>query len=263
MILAGLKACRVLIFINVGTYITTIRSTYPSSKLRRRLTNNRRVQFGLLSSHSRLHGSSSYRVPWLYDDEACDVLRKFTKLKISLTPYLFACAASAHHRGTPVLRPLFLEYPNDRNTWHLDRQYLLGPNLLVAPVFAADGKVEFYVPSSEEDGDAEWTELLSGKRYKPGKWYSETHGFLTLPILVRPNSLVVRNTKVGLPDEEGVFEDGLEVVYGHLTKDVSVKVFDAEAKELGTFEATVSDGRVDVWGGGELQVEARVAGIDI
>ena len=46
-------------------------------------------QFGLLSSHSRLHGSSSYRVPWLFDDEACDVLRKFVKLKCALMPYLY------------------------------------------------------------------------------------------------------------------------------------------------------------------------------
>ena len=229
--------------------------------LQRRLTNDRRVQFGLLSSHSRLHGSSSYRVPWLYDDEACDVLRKFTKLKISLTPYLFACAAAAHERGTPILRPLFLEFPSDRNTWHLDRQYLLGPNLLIAPVFDARGKVEFYVPSSEEDGDAEWTDLLSGKRYQPGKWYTETHGFLTLPILIRPNALVVRNTKIGFPEED--IKEGLEVVYGHLTKDVSVKVYDDEAKELGTFEAKVSEAGVDVKGSGGMKGEARSAGIDV
>ena len=47
-------------------------------------------QFGLLSSHSRLHGSSSYRVPWLFDDEACDVLRKFVKLKCRLMPYFIS-----------------------------------------------------------------------------------------------------------------------------------------------------------------------------
>jgi len=188
------------------------------------------------------------------------VLRKFTKLKISLTPYLFACAASAHAIGTPILRPLFLEYPNDRNTWHLDRQYLLGPNLLIAPVFDARGKVEFYVPSSEEDKDAEWTDLLSGKRYKPGKWYTETHGFLTLPILIRPNALVVRNTKIGFPGED--IREGLEVVYGHLTRDVSVKVFDDEAKELGMFEAKVSGDQVDIQGSGGMKGEAWTAAFD-
>jgi len=261
MILAGLRACRVLISTNAGTCIITIPSTYPSPKLRRRLTLDNRVQFGLLSSHSRLHGSSSYRVPWLYDDEACDVLRKFTKLKISLTPYLFACAAAAHECGIPILRPPFLEFPGDRNTWHLDRQYLLGPNLLIAPVFNAFGKVEFYVPSSEDDGDAEWTDLLSGKRYQPGKWYTGNHGFLTRPILIRPNALVVRDTKIGFPEDN--IEEGLEVVYGHLTRDVSVKVYDDEAKELGTFEAMVSEGGVDVKGSGGMKGEARSAGIDV
>ena len=128
-------------------------------------------------------------------------------------------------------------------------------------MFAADGKVEFYVPSSEEDKDAEWTDLLSGKRYKPGKWYTETHGFLTLPILIRPNALVVRNTKIGFLEED--IKEGLEVVYGHLTKDVSVKGYDDEAKELGTFEAKVSDGKVDVSGSGGLEGEARVVGIDV
>ncbi|MEG2317156.1 MAG: glycoside hydrolase family 31 protein, partial [Clostridia bacterium] len=48
--------------------------------------------FGLLSSHSRLHGSSSYRVPWMFDDEACDVVRQFTKLKCALMPYLYGAA---------------------------------------------------------------------------------------------------------------------------------------------------------------------------
>jgi len=121
--------------------------------------------------------------------------------------------------------------------------------------------VEFYVPSSEDDGDAEWTDLLSGKRYQSGKWYSETHGFLTLPILIRPNALVVRNTKIGFPEED--IKEGLEVVYGHLTRGVSVKVYDDEAKELGTFEAKVSDGQVEIQGSGGMKGEARSAGIDV
>ena len=55
--------------------------------------------FGLLSSHSRLHGSSSYRVPWLFDEESCDVVRKFTRLKCRLMPYLYGAAVEAHeHR---------------------------------------------------------------------------------------------------------------------------------------------------------------------
>jgi len=220
------------------------------------------VQFGLLSSHSRLHGSSSYRVPWIYDDEACDVLRKFTKLKISLVPYLFACAAEAHEKGTPVLRPLFLEYPKDRNTWALDQQYLLGPNLLVAPVFRKNGEVEFYVPENEEDGNSAWVGLLNGKHYQPGKWYNEKHDFLSLPILVRPDRLVLRNFKILRPEEDFMGE-GLEVVYGVMTKDVNVKIMDADGREVNIVSATVGmDGEVNVRESG-LQIKARKAGLDV
>ena len=71
------------------------------------------VPFGLLSSHSRLHGSQSYRVPWTFDDEAVDVLRFFTRLKCRLMPYLYAQARQAHLHGTPVMRAMLLEFPDD------------------------------------------------------------------------------------------------------------------------------------------------------
>ena len=92
-------------------------------------------QFGMLSSHSRLHGSGSYRVPWLFDEEACDVLRKFVKAKCALMPYLYRQAVKAHEDGIPMMRPMFLEFPEDRACEPLDRQYMLGDSLMVAPVF--------------------------------------------------------------------------------------------------------------------------------
>lgn len=87
--------------------------------------------FGLLSSHSRLHGSKSYRVPWAYDDEACDVLSKFSKLKCRLMPYLYSQAKQTHLTGVPMLRPMFIEFNNDRTCAYLDKQYMLGDNLLI------------------------------------------------------------------------------------------------------------------------------------
>jgi alpha-D-xyloside xylohydrolase len=103
--------------------------------------------FGLLSSHSRLHGSTSYRVPWMFDDEAVDVLRHFTKLKCALMPYLFGAAVQAHTHGTPTMRAMMLEFPGDRGCDYLDRQYMLGDSLLVAPVFTYDGMVDYYLPA--------------------------------------------------------------------------------------------------------------------
>lgn len=107
------------------------------------------VQSGLLRSHSRLHGSPSHRVPWIYDEEACNVLKHFTRLKLSLTPYIFQAAMEAQKKGTPTMRPTFMEFPEDRNVWTLDRQYMFGLSLLVAPLCNAQGKVSFYVPDSK------------------------------------------------------------------------------------------------------------------
>ncbi|MGE5377104.1 MAG: alpha-xylosidase, partial [Bacteroidota bacterium] len=111
--------------------------------------------FGLLSSHSRLHGSSSYRVPWNYDEEAVRVLARFTKLKCSLMPYLYRSAIQAHEHGIPLLRAMLLEFPGDPACDTLDRQYMLGDTLLVAPVFCHDGSVSDYVT------EGTWTNLLT------------------------------------------------------------------------------------------------------
>ncbi|MCB9159936.1 MAG: alpha-xylosidase [Caldilineaceae bacterium] len=150
--------------------------------------------FGLLSSHSRLHGSQSYRVPWLFDDESVDVLRYFTKLKCRLMPYLFNAARQAHEAGTPVMRPMLLEFPDDPGCDTLDRQYMLGDALLVAPVFSDDGTVDYYLPAGE------WTHFLTGAVVQGGGWRREQHDYLSLPLLVRSNSAIVVGNEETRPD---------------------------------------------------------------
>ncbi|MDR2701826.1 MAG: alpha-xylosidase [Spirochaetaceae bacterium] len=137
------------------------------------------LAFGLLSSHSRLHGSTSYRVPWSVDEESAEVCRFFTELKARLKPYILQCAKDACERGVPVLRAMFLEFPNDPSCAYLDRQYMLGPDLLVAPVFSEDGEVSYYLP------EGEWKQILTGETVHGGRWITEKHGFLSLPLLVR------------------------------------------------------------------------------
>ncbi|MFE5812899.1 alpha-xylosidase [Streptomyces sp. NPDC056479] len=142
------------------------------------------VQFGLLSSHSRLHGSKSYRVPWDYGEEAVEVTREFTLLKHRLAPYLQRAAQQAHTTGVPVMRAMVLEFPDDPTAAVLDRQYMLGEDLLVAPVFTDDGTVEYYVP------EGTWTNILTGAQVTGPRWVREQHGFHTLPLLARPDSVV-------------------------------------------------------------------------
>lgn len=114
------------------------------------------VAFGMLGSHSRLHGSTVYRVPWLFDEEdekngvalvpgqtAVDVVREFTKLKLELMPYVYQLGLQPHVNGTPVMRSMFVEFPDDPACRTLDRQYMFGPSMLVAPVFTYSGEVSY------------------------------------------------------------------------------------------------------------------------
>lgn len=139
------------------------------------------VAFGLLSSHSRLHGSSSYRVPWYYDEEACDVLRFFVKLKLKLMPYIMKLAQYAHETGIPVMRPMHMQFPEDANCAYLDKQYMLGDKILVAPVFSEDGHQDFYLP------EGKWVHLLTGEKIEGGKWHECIYDYFSLPLYVREN----------------------------------------------------------------------------
>jgi len=157
--------------------------------------------FGLLSSHSRLHGSSSYRVPWLFDEEAVEVLRYFTRLKASLMPYLFEAAREAKETGIPMMRAMVMEFPDDPACTALDRQYMLGPSLLVAPVFAENGVVEYYVPAGT------WTRLINGGQVQGPGWRREEHGYMSLPLLVRSNTVLPIGALSDRPDYD--FAEGV------------------------------------------------------
>ncbi|WP_418155483.1 alpha-xylosidase [Actinoalloteichus caeruleus] len=152
------------------------------------------LAFGLLSSHSRLHGSRSYRVPWEFDEESVEVARFFTELKCRLMPYLYGAAAQAADHGWPVMRSMGFGFPDDPACDYLDRQYLLGDDLLVAPVLSADGEVEYYVPSGR------WTHLVTGEPVEGPGWRRERHGFLGLPVLVRPGAVVPLGGRSDRPD---------------------------------------------------------------
>ncbi len=138
--------------------------------------------FGLLSTHSRLHGSTSYRVPWVYDEEAVDVVRFFTRLKLELVPYLYEQAEKTSRTGIPLMRSMALEFEEDPNCRYLDRQYMLGDSFLVAPVFNAEGIAEYYLPQGE------WVNYLTGERAQGGVWRREKHDYLSIPLWVRAGS---------------------------------------------------------------------------
>ena len=201
--------------------------------------------FGLLSSHSRLHGNDSYRVPWLFDDEAVEVLRFFTKLKCKLMPYLYGAACEAHERGIPVMRAMILEFPDDPACDYLDRQYMLGDALLVAPVFSPDGTVDYYLPSGR------WTNFITGQVVEGGRWLREKHGYLSLPLMVRPNSIIPVGAVDNRPDYD--FPNGVTFQIFELQDGAKVArtVPDLKGKPAITLEAHRDGQKIEIGVKGE------------
>ena len=161
------------------------------------------VAFGLLSSHSRLHGSTSYRVPWAYDEEAVDVVRFFTRLKAKLMPYLYQTAIQANRTGVPTMRSMVLEFTEDRTCHYADKQYMLGDSLLVAPIFNEEGMADYYLPQGN------WTNFFTGEVKQGGCWVQEKHDYLSIPLMVKEGSVIALGAHDDKPDYD--YGDGVEL----------------------------------------------------
>lgn len=152
------------------------------------------AQFGLLSTQSRLHGSDTYRVPWIFDEESVEVVREFTRLKCSLMPYIYRMAVIAHEKGTPVMRPMPFAFPGDPGCKYLDQEYMLGEALLIAPVFNEKSLGEFYLPQGN------WINLLDQEILEGGRWYRKHYDYMHLPLFVKENTLLPVGGNKELPD---------------------------------------------------------------
>jgi alpha-D-xyloside xylohydrolase len=142
--------------------------------------------FGLLSSHSRVHGEPP-KEPWLLGPDFLAEFRLSDELRYRLMPYIYAQAKDCSERGLPMVRALFFEYPEDPGAWLVEDQYLFGSDLLVAPLFeaGASGR-QVYLP-----GKARWTDYQSGKIYPPG-WNRIASGPVPAVILVRDGAAIPR-----------------------------------------------------------------------
>lgn len=198
--------------------------------------------FGLLSTHSRLHGNSSYRVPWLFDPEGStecvDVCRFFSEYKCRLMPYLYSNAVITNQTGIPSMRAMLLEFPHDLGCQDLDRQYMLGDSLLVAPVFREDNVADYYLPAGR------WTHMFSNKEVEGGSWRSETFDFFSLPFYARENSII----PLGGNNQEPVYDYGkdLELYVFALKDEASFTVYDSSANKMLTVKAVRCGDKVTV-----------------
>jgi alpha-D-xyloside xylohydrolase len=140
------------------------------------------AQFGLLSPLARAHGLSP-REPWRFGARALAIFREFTELRYRLLPYLLRVAGEACFGGLPMLRPLCLEFPKDRGARAVDLQYLLGPDLLVCPVFSESPEpvtLDVYLPAG-----ASWVDWWTGEELAGGRWLGVTVQLERLPLYRR------------------------------------------------------------------------------
>lgn len=188
--------------------------------------------FGLFSTHSRLHGNTSYRVPWLFDDESVEVVKYFSRFKNRLLPYLFTQAVTTATTGIPSMSAMVVHYPLDKNVRHLDLQYMLGDSILVAPIFNEQSVGEYYLPKGT------WTHLLSNEIVAGGQWYTGTFDYFSLPVYVKENTIIP------------MFKDGTTfsydlkdlVLYGYQVDDTSVDLVDDNGTLLGSVSIKKIDG---------------------
>jgi alpha-D-xyloside xylohydrolase len=164
----------------------------------------------------------------------------FTKLKCHLMPYLYRQAIHAQRTGVPVMRAMLLEFPDDPTCDYLDRQYMLGESLLVAPVFAEDGAVTYYLPTGR------WTRYLTGEVVVGGRWVREKHGLMSVPLLVRPDTVLAVGSDESRPDydyADGITLELYELADGHAS---TVEVPDLAGGIAATFTVRREAGAVRV-----------------
>jgi alpha-D-xyloside xylohydrolase len=141
------------------------------------------LAFGALSSHVRCHGSPP-REPWEFGGDFLDRFRRVAELRYALIPYLVREGERAREHGHPLLRPLFFEHPGDPGSWGVEDQYLLGPDLLVAPLFESGGVRQVYLPPGR------WHGFFGGGPYDGPGWRELAAAEVPVVLLVRDGASV-------------------------------------------------------------------------
>lgn len=141
------------------------------------------AQFGLFCSHSRMHGDSP-REPWRFGEEALSIVRRYIQLRYQLFPYLYSSAFEASEQGIPIMRAMPLAFPSDVNTFDKDLQYMLGPWLLVAPIYDQTDRRSVYLP------EGRWIDYWDGKSYEGPQNISVQAPLEVLPLFVRAGAIL-------------------------------------------------------------------------
>lgn len=185
------------------------------------------IPFGFLTSHTRAHGAPPTE-PWLYDSKRVqDVFRKSAEMKYRLMPYVYAQAKECTEKGLPMLRALFVEFPDDPGAWKVDDEYLFGSQILVAPLLESGmtGRT-VYLP------EGKWIDYQTEKVYEGG-WHQIEAGSLPIIMLVRDGS-VLPHLKLAQSTAEMDWSK------------MSLKVYSADKKQAEGLVCLPADNRIQV-----------------
>jgi alpha-glucosidase (family GH31 glycosyl hydrolase) len=148
------------------------------------------IEFGAFSPILRMHSAhanpheGNVRMPWVYGDKGIALMRKYFTLRTQLIPYIYTYTWQAHTLSLPLLRPLYLQYPQSEEAYHHSHEYFFGDEMLVAPVLDASGNRTVYLP------DGEWIDFFSGKHYDGGKSFTAHYDVDQMPVFVREGSII-------------------------------------------------------------------------
>ena len=140
------------------------------------------LPFGFLSSHTRAHGAPPTE-PWLISESFTKAFRECAEMKYKLMPYVYAQAKDCSERGLPMVRALFVEFPDDPGAWLVEDEYMFGSQMLVAPLLESGNSRMVYLPQGK------WIDYQNGKVYDGG-YQTLTAGRIPAIILVRDGSII-------------------------------------------------------------------------
>jgi len=205
------------------------------------------AQMGLLFSHARAHGHTAPREPWAYSESALRIFRRYAQLRYRLLPYLYSAARNVVD-GPPLVRPLVYDHPSDPTTHHLDDEYFLGPDLLVAPMFKPRGSRDVYLP------DGGWYDYWTDRRHDGPRWIRYDADLEILPLFVRAGAVITIGPELQFANERTWDPLSFDVYPGD-PSETEMRVAD-DHREL-AFKLTVERARV-LLEGGPLEYEAAV-----
>ena len=142
-------------------------------------------QFGMFSSHARIHGSAR-REPWEYGEEIAKMCQAYLKLRYSLLPHIYSAAVESCATGEPICKALVLDYSDDPTVRNLDDQYLFCNDFLVAPMFQAQGARKIYLPAGS------WIDFWTHETLSGGRWITREYPLERLPLFVKSGSILLR-----------------------------------------------------------------------